>query len=99
MINVVDHDVVEKTIYDELVKKYNAIRAINASKLFKKTDYNAKTKNIEKNLQIILYKLLLRKLMDFQANEFNKFNISLLGNQKEYLNPTLSPHFIFSHPG
>ena len=82
-----------------LVKKYNAIRAINASKLFKKTDYNAKTKNIEKNLQIILYKLLLRKLMDFQVNEFNKFNISLLGNQKEYLNPTLSSHLIFSHPG
>ena len=42
--DVVKHDVVKKTEYDELVKKFNTI---DTSKLVSKTDYNVKVKNIE----------------------------------------------------
>ena len=57
-----------------------------------------KLKTVKQNFLTILYKLLLRNLMNFSINEFNKFNISLLGNQKKYLNPLLSHYLIFFHP-
>ena len=45
--NVVENDVVKKTVYDELVKKFNAI---DASKLITKIDYDSKIKKIEKKI-------------------------------------------------
>ena len=42
-IDVVVNDVVKKTVYNELVKKVNAI---DTSKPANKTDYNAKIKDI-----------------------------------------------------
>ena len=62
-IDVVVNDVVKKTVYNELVKKVNAI---NTSKLANKTDYNAKTKDIEDkilsitNLATIVLLMLMR---------------------------------------
>ena len=49
--DVVNNDVVKKTVYDELVKKVNAIAT---SKLVNKTDYNARMiKNIENDIPSI----------------------------------------------
>ena len=45
--NVVENDVVKKTVYDELVKKFNAI---DPSKLITKIDYDSKFKKIEKKI-------------------------------------------------
>ena len=50
--DVVDKKVVKKDVYDELVKKVNAV---DTSKLVNKTDYNAKIKYIEDKLLSITY--------------------------------------------
>ena len=47
--NVVKNDVFKKTEHDELVKKVNAIKTTDTSKLVQKTDYNTKIYEIEKN--------------------------------------------------
>ena len=48
--HVVENDVVKKTVYDELVKKVNAI---DTSKLVNKTDYDAKIKDVEDKIPIV----------------------------------------------
>ena len=48
--NVVKNDVVKKTLFDELVKKVNAIKTFDASDLVKKADYNTRIENIEKKI-------------------------------------------------
>ena len=47
--NVVKNDVVEKDVYDELVKKGNAIQTNDTSNLVKKTDSDIKIDEFEKN--------------------------------------------------
>ena len=47
--NVVKNDIFKKTEHDELVKKVNAIKTTDTSKLVQKTDYNTKIYEIEKN--------------------------------------------------
>ena len=44
LIHVVDNDVVKKDVYCQLVKKVNVL---DTCKLANKTDYNAKSKDIE----------------------------------------------------
>ena len=46
--DAVDNDVVKKIVYNELLKKVNAIQATNTSNLVKKSDYNKKIGEIEK---------------------------------------------------
>ena len=48
--NVVKNDVVEKTKYNELVKKVNNINTTDTSNLVKKTDYNIKISEIENKI-------------------------------------------------
>ena len=45
----VNNDFVKNTEYDELVKKVKAIQTTDTSSLVKKTDYNTKINEIEKN--------------------------------------------------
>ena len=45
--NVVEKKVVEKTVYNESVKKFNTILANDTNNLVTKTDYNTKIKDIE----------------------------------------------------
>ena len=62
--------VVKNTTYDELIKKVDAIQAINSSDLVKKTDYNKKFNEIEK------------KILDhgkyITTQEFNKLTSNIL---------------------
>ena len=62
--------VVKNTTYDELIKKVDAIQAINSSDLVKKTDYNKKLNEIEK------------KILDhgkyITTQEFNKLTSNIL---------------------
>ena len=39
---LVDKEVVNKDMYDELIKKVNAIQAVDADHLAKQTDYDTK---------------------------------------------------------
>ena len=48
--DVVDHDVVKKVVYNELVKKVNAF---DTSKLFNEIDYDGKIKDIEDKIPSI----------------------------------------------
>ena len=48
--NEVKNDVVKKTVYDELVIKFNAIQTTDTSNLVKKSDYNTKINEIEKKI-------------------------------------------------
>ena len=48
--DVVDKEVVKKDMYDEFIKKVNAIQTNDTSDLVKKTDYNTKIGEIEKNI-------------------------------------------------
>ena len=48
--NEVKNDVVKKTVYDELVKKVNAVQTTDNSNLVKKSDYNKKFNKIEKKI-------------------------------------------------
>ena len=41
---------IKMTIYDELVKKFNAIQTINTSNLVKKAEYDTKSYEIEKKI-------------------------------------------------
>ena len=57
LTDVVDNDVVKKTVYDLLVKKVNAI---DTTKLVNKTDCDAKIKDIvDKYLVLLTWPLLL----------------------------------------
>ena len=47
--DVVKTDVVKKDKYDELIKKVDAIKATDTSNLLKKTDYDTKISETEKN--------------------------------------------------
>ena len=40
--DIVDNDVIKKTLYNELVKRVNATQAVDAGNLVKKVDYNTK---------------------------------------------------------
>ena len=48
--DVVKYDVVENTEYDELLNKVNIIQTTDCSNLVKKTDYNTKINEIEKQI-------------------------------------------------
>ena len=48
--NVVEDDVVKQTVYDELIKKVNAIQANDTTDLFKKTGCNTQIDEIEKKI-------------------------------------------------
>ena len=50
LTDVVKNVVVIKTIYDELLKKVNAIQTSNASNLGKKADYNTNISEIKKKI-------------------------------------------------
>ena len=54
-------------MYDELVKKVDAIQAIDASKLVTKINYDTKIKNIEEKILIKIIILLLLNLISFLA--------------------------------
>ena len=65
--DVVKNKVVEKTVSNELVKKFNAIQASNFSNLVKKTVYKTKIAEIEKKIldhDCIIGILLLKNLID-----------------------------------
>ena len=61
--DVVKRDVIGKTKYDELVKKFNTIQTANTSNLVKKIDYNTKINENEKKIliMIIVISILLHK--------------------------------------
>ena len=46
--HVVNNEVVEKTVYEELVKNVNAFQTTDTSNLVKKADYNIKIGDIGK---------------------------------------------------
>ena len=48
--NVVKADVIKETIYNELVKKVNALQTIDTSELVKKANYNTKLVEIKKKI-------------------------------------------------
>ena len=48
--DAIDNDVGKKTVYNELVKRFNAM---DTSKLVNKADYNAKIKNTEDEIPSI----------------------------------------------
>ena len=54
LIDLVENEVVEKTIYDELVKKLNAIQTTDTSDLVKKAGYD-----IEKKLKLKIKLLIM----------------------------------------
>ena len=54
-------------MYDELVKKVDAIQAIDASKLVTKINYDTKIKNIEEKILIKIIIILLLNLISFLA--------------------------------
>ena len=65
--DVVKNKVVEKTVSNELIKKFNAIQAGNFSKLVKKAVYKTKIAVIEKKIldhDCIIGILLLKNLID-----------------------------------
>ena len=62
--DVVKNQVVKKSVYDKLVKKVNAIQAIDTSDLVKKADNNTRSQDNEK--KIINHDKYITK------NEFNK---------------------------
>ena len=86
-IDVVVNDVVKKTVYNELVKKVNAI---DTSKPANKTDYNAKTKDIEDKILsitnlativlLMLMSIIYRTLVLYWKKASNR-NVNLM-NQK-----------------
>lgn len=43
-----ENDAIKKTLYDQLVKRFNAIQTFDTGDLFKNADYNTKMENIEK---------------------------------------------------
>ena len=47
---IVKNDVVKKAEYDELFKKVNVIQTTDASNFVKKTDFDTKIREIEKNI-------------------------------------------------
>ena len=61
--NVFKNDVVKKTEYKEIVKKINNISTTDTSNLVKKTDYNTRISEIEKQklLIIIMINILILK--------------------------------------
>ena len=63
--DVVKNEVVEKILYHELVKFFNAIRSNDTSDLVKRDDYNAKILQIEKKIP--------NHHKYITANDFNKF--------------------------
>ena len=50
--DVVDKEVVKKDVYDELVKKVNAIQTTDTSNEDKKADYDTKIEELEKKIMI-----------------------------------------------
>ena len=43
-------EVIQKTVYEELIKKVNSIQTTDTNSLVKKADYNTKIAEIEKNI-------------------------------------------------
>ena len=48
--DVVKNEVVKKTVYDEVIKKVNAIQTTDANNLVKRSDYDTKNVEIEKKI-------------------------------------------------
>ena len=46
-----ENDVVKKTVYDQLAKRFNAIQTFDTGDLFKNADYNKKIENIENKIR------------------------------------------------
>ena len=46
-----ENDVIKKTLYDQLVKRFNAIQTFDTGDLFKNADYNKKIENIENKIR------------------------------------------------
>ena len=64
--NVVKSDAVKKTLYDELVKKVNAIQTIATSDLVKKTDYDTTLEETKRKIP--------NHDKYITTNDFNKFS-------------------------
>ena len=70
--NVVKNYFVKKTIYHELVKKFNAIQTNDTSDLVEKAEYNAKILEIEKKFLKMINILLLKILINYQVQYLMK---------------------------
>ena len=71
--NVVKSDAVKKTLYDELVKKVNAIQTIDTSDLVKKTDYDTKLEETKRKIP--------NHDKYITTNDFNKFSGTIFGER------------------
>ena len=66
-INNLKHDVVKKTVYDELIKKINAIETIVPSHLVKHLTTTQKTQKSERKYLVMMNMLLLMILIKFKS--------------------------------
>ena len=61
--NVVENDVIKKTVYDELVEKVSAVKILDTNDLVEKADYNPKNDEIQKKKLIMVNILPLKNLV------------------------------------
>ena len=60
--DVVKNEVVKKTVYDEVIKKVNAIQTTDANNLVKRSDYDTKMLKLKRKYWImIMINILLHK--------------------------------------